>query len=61
MVLKLDVPFLYLKSIKGTTYDLIVFELWEGGGGVNILFMSLLCGHQKFFFNWKLIVKNKSC
>jgi hypothetical protein len=36
MVLKLDVPFLYLKSIKGTTYDLIVFLNFGRGGGVKI-------------------------
>lgn len=63
MVLKLDIPFLYLKINKG---DNLWFDcLWtlggKGVGGVQI-FMSLMCGHQKFFFlNWKLIVKNKSC
>jgi hypothetical protein len=48
MVLKLDVPFLYLKINKG---DNLWFDsLWTlgGGGEVKILFMSLLCGHQKF-------------
>jgi hypothetical protein len=59
MVLKLDVPSLYLKINK-------VDNLWFDGlwtlGGITILFVSLMCGHQKcFFFNWKLIVKIKSC
>ena len=47
MVLKLDVPFLYLKINKGD--NLWLDSLWTLGG-VNILFVSLMCGHQKLFF-----------
>ena len=47
MVLKLDVPSLYLKINK-------VDNLWFDGlwtlGGITILFVSLMCGHQKCFF-----------
>jgi hypothetical protein len=49
MVLKLDVPFLYLKSIKGTTYDLIVFELWEGGRGKNMIYVLKVWAPKVFF------------